>query len=48
MGDAEEVYGGITKAPGVSYPCLVPNLKGLESALKVGVKEIAIFAAASE
>ena len=27
---------------------LVPNLKGLEQALSVGVKEIAVFGAASE
>ena len=27
---------------------MIPNLKGLESALKCGVKEIAIFGAASE
>lgn len=27
---------------------LVPNLKGLEQALAVGVKEIAVFGAASE
>lgn len=32
----------------MSYPVLVPNLRGLESACKVGVKEIAVFAAASE
>lgn len=32
----------------VNYPVLVPNIKGLESALKVGVKEIAIFGAVSE
>ena len=33
---------------GVSYPVLVPNLKGFEAALAVGVEEVAIFAAASE
>jgi len=32
----------------VSYPVLVPNVKGMESALKSGVKEIAVFGAASE
>lgn len=48
MGDADEVYSGITKRLDVNYPVLVPNLKGLEMALKVGVKEIAIFGAASE
>lgn len=33
---------------GVSYPVLVPNIKGMEGALKAGVKEIAVFGAASE
>jgi hydroxymethylglutaryl-CoA lyase len=48
MADASEVYSGIEKRDGVNYPVLVPNLKGMEQALKVGVKEIAIFTAASE
>lgn len=48
MGDHAEVFRGITKKQGVSYPVLVPNVKGLEKALEVGVQEIAIFGAASE
>lgn len=48
MADQVEVFQGISKNPDISYPVLVPNLKGLETALTVGVKEIAIFAAASE
>ncbi|XP_043268923.1 hydroxymethylglutaryl-CoA lyase, mitochondrial [Venturia canescens] len=48
MQDNAEVYRGINKKPGITYPVLVPNLKGLESALEAGVKEVAIFAAASE
>jgi len=48
MGDNAEVFKGITKKPGVSYPVLVPNVKGLEKAVEVGVKEIAVFGAASE
>lgn len=34
--------------PNKTYAALVPNLKGLESALNYGVKEIAVFIAASE
>ena len=34
MADASEVIAGIKRAPGVSYPTLVPNAKGLERALK--------------
>lgn len=48
MADQSEVLKGIIKKEGVSYPVLAPNLKGFESALAAGAKEIAIFAAASE
>lgn len=34
--------------PDVALPCLVPNERGMEDALKAGVKEIAVFTAASE
>jgi isopropylmalate/homocitrate/citramalate synthase len=48
LADAAEVYSGIQKRPGVRYPVLVPNLRGMERALSVGVQEIAVFTAASE
>ena len=48
LADAAEVYQKINKRPGVSYPMLVPNQKGLDRALAIGVKEIAVFTAASE
>ncbi|MCW8891200.1 MAG: hydroxymethylglutaryl-CoA lyase [Sedimenticola sp.] len=48
MASSAELFQQINQKPGVSYPMLVPNLKGLEGALAAGVKEIAIFAAASE
>ena len=48
MADNAEVYKTIEKAKNVSYPVLVPNIAGFENALKAGVKEIAIFGAASE
>jgi len=48
MADAAEVFTRINKKLGVSYPVLVPNMKGFEQAMKVGVKEIAVFTAASE
>jgi hydroxymethylglutaryl-CoA lyase len=48
MADASEVFTRINKKEGVGYPVLVPNMKGLEQALKVGVKEISVFTAASE
>ena len=48
MADAAEVYRGIEQQPGVAYPVLVPNLQGYERAIAVGVREVAVFAAASE
>lgn len=48
MADSAEVFGGMAKVAGTSYPALVPNMKGLEAALAAGVEEIAIFVSASE
>ena len=48
MADGAEVLAGITRRPGVRYAALVPNIKGLESALAAGVDEVAVFASASE
>ncbi len=48
MADTAEVYRDIPKDPGVDYPVLVPNLRGLERAIEAGVKSISIFTAASE
>lgn len=48
LADGAEVLSGITQKSGVGYPVLVPNIKGMESALKCGVSEIAVFGAASE
>lgn len=48
MADNAQVFQNIKKVPDISYPVLIPNLKGLEDALKVGVKEIAVFGTVSE
>ena len=48
LADAEEVFKGIEKKTGVSYPVLVPNEKGMQRALAAGTKEVSIFTAASE
>jgi len=48
LADTEELYRRIHPASGVRYPALVPNEKGLERALRAGVREIAVFTAASE
>lgn len=67
--DSAEVFEAIDKPDSISYPVLVPNIKGFEAAVSIkkwnvfgtpntirkkifqvacGVKEIAVFAAASE
>jgi hydroxymethylglutaryl-CoA lyase len=48
MADTAEVLAKLERKPGVSYPVLVPNMQGLEAARAAGVRDIAIFAAASE
>ncbi|KAF9350923.1 3-hydroxymethyl-3-methylglutaryl-CoA lyase [Mortierella sp. AD094] len=48
MGDAKKVITSIKKKENVNYPCLTPNIKGLDSAIESGVKEVAVFLAASD
>lgn len=48
MANSAELFQDIEKKNNISYPMLVPNARGMNDAIKAGVKEIAIFAAASE
>ncbi len=48
MADAKEVLSQLKPRAGTNYTVLTPNLKGFERALESGVKEIAVFTAASE
>jgi isopropylmalate/homocitrate/citramalate synthase len=48
LADADELFGQLTPRENVSYSALVPNRRGLERALAAGVREIALFTAASE
>lgn len=48
MAGSGEVLAGITRAEGVRYAALTPNLRGYEDALAAGADEIAVFASASE
>ena len=48
MADTAAVFQAIRRRPGVAYPVLVPNLKGLDAALAAGAREIAVCSAASE
>ncbi|HEX6477216.1 MAG TPA: hydroxymethylglutaryl-CoA lyase [Ktedonobacteraceae bacterium] len=48
LSDATAVMEGLTRLSTISYPVLVPNLKGMERAIAAGVRSIAVFTAASE
>lgn len=48
LADAAEVYAGIQRRAGVSYPVLVPNAQGYARARAAGASEVAVFTAASE
>lgn len=48
LADADVVFPAVEQLPGTSYPVLVPNRRGMERALAAGVREVAVFTAASE
>ncbi|MEM7227436.1 MAG: hydroxymethylglutaryl-CoA lyase [Planctomycetota bacterium] len=48
LADAADVLSRIARRDGVMYSALVPNMKGLERAVDIGVDQIAVFTAASE
>ncbi|CAO0790693.1 unnamed protein product [Mucor circinelloides] len=48
MGDNKQVLTSIKKKPGVFYPVLTPNLKGLEGAVAAGAEEVALFTAVTD
>jgi isopropylmalate/homocitrate/citramalate synthase len=47
LADADELLRSLARRPGVRYPVLVPNLRGLERAEAAGADAIAVFTAAS-
>ena len=48
LADAEELIAALSMRPGVRYPVLVPNERGLDRALANGIREVAIFGSATE
>jgi hydroxymethylglutaryl-CoA lyase len=48
LADAGDLLARLDRRPGVAYPVLVPNERGLERALAAGVEAIAIFASATQ
>ncbi len=48
LADAADVCRAITRRPGVRYPVLVPNTRGMERALEAGARDMAVFTAATD
>lgn len=48
LADADELMARLDRRPGVRYPVLVPNERGLERAEAAGVEAVCVFTAASE
>jgi len=48
MRDAAELFQQLPKTTDCRFPVLVPNLQGYERAVACGVKDVAVFGAASE
>lgn len=51
MADAKELFDKVKEDSffeGINFPCLVPNMRGMQNAIESGVSEIALFTATSE
>jgi hydroxymethylglutaryl-CoA lyase len=48
LADADELMTRLQRRPGVRYPVLVPNQRGLERAIAAGIDAICVFTAATE
>jgi hydroxymethylglutaryl-CoA lyase len=48
LADAEQLIAALDTGGGTRYPVLVPNERGLDRALGLGVRDIAIFGSATE
>lgn len=48
LADNEQVFKAINKSPAIHYSALVPNERGMIAAIETGVRDIAVFTAASE
>jgi hydroxymethylglutaryl-CoA lyase len=48
MADHAELMRALPRAEGITYPVLVPNMRGYEAAVAAGATDVAVFAAASE
>jgi len=48
LSDADDLFGGLVRAPGVRYPVLVPNVRGMARAEAADADALAVFTAATD
>jgi hydroxymethylglutaryl-CoA lyase len=48
MADADQVWAGVQRAPGIRYSALAPNLRGARRALDAGFGEVEVVVSASD
>jgi isopropylmalate/homocitrate/citramalate synthase len=48
LSDADDLFAGLVRAPGVRYPVLVPNMRGMARAEAAGADALAVFTAATD
>jgi hydroxymethylglutaryl-CoA lyase len=48
LADGAQVVAGLPEGPGLRFPVLVPNMRGLEAARRAGADDVAVFASATE
>jgi hydroxymethylglutaryl-CoA lyase len=48
LADHEEIARRVKRKPGVRYSALVPNMRGLDGATRAGMREVAVFMAATQ
>ena len=48
LADADDVMAALPRAPGVRYPVLVPNTRGMDRAEAAGADALAVFTAATD
>jgi isopropylmalate/homocitrate/citramalate synthase len=48
LADADDLMAALARRPGVRYPVLVPNARGMDRAVAAGADAVCVFTAASE
>jgi len=48
LADADELMAGLSRAPDVTYPVLVPNVRGMKRAEAAGADALAVFTATTD